>query len=110
MQVGISQLFPLKFDLNTHIFDLFLFFRTGGELFSQQHNDNLIELSVNLEGLKFISKTSGKLYEENILGDFLNNKWHTVYFQYRLGNLTVTIDGIGAVRIEMFLIFFFFLS
>ncbi|CAG9817889.1 unnamed protein product [Phaedon cochleariae] len=72
-----------------------LSFRTcyGGSLFSQQQNDDLIELSVNVEGIVFLAKTSGKFFEHKISGNFLNNKWHTVYLQYRLGNLTFDIDG-----------------
>ncbi|KAJ8936906.1 hypothetical protein NQ318_010933 [Aromia moschata] len=26
-------------------------------------------------------------------GNFLNNRWHTIYLQYRLGNLTIDVDG-----------------
>lgn len=70
----------------------------GGELFSQQHNDNLIELSVNAEGLSFIAKTLGKQFEETIHGNFVNNRWHTVSLQYRLGNLTLEIDGESRVN------------
>ncbi|XP_072395755.1 protein crumbs [Diabrotica undecimpunctata] len=72
-----------------------LSFRTcyGGNLFSQQLNDDLIELSVNSDEVGFEARTGGKKYEHKILGNFLNNKWHTVYLQYVSGNLTIEVDG-----------------
>lgn len=62
-------------------------------MFSQQHNENLIELSVNPDGVSFIAKTMGKQFEEIIKGNFINNRWHTVFLQYRLGNLSLDVDG-----------------
>ncbi|CAG9865288.1 unnamed protein product [Phyllotreta striolata] len=72
-----------------------LSFRTcyGGNLFSQQLNDDLIELSVNSDEIEFTAKTAGKKYEHKIVGRFLDNRWHTVYLQYVAGNLTIEIDG-----------------
>ncbi|KAJ8978001.1 hypothetical protein NQ317_004546 [Molorchus minor] len=72
-----------------------LSFRTcyGGSLFSQQQNDDLIELSVDTDGIVFLARTDGKTYDFKILGNFLNNHWHTVFLQYRLGNLTIDVDG-----------------
>ncbi|KAJ8920527.1 hypothetical protein NQ315_005396, partial [Exocentrus adspersus] len=64
-----------------------------GNLFSQQQNEDLIRLAVNPEGILFLAKTGGKTYDHKILGNFLNNKWHTVYLQYRSGNLTIEVDG-----------------
>lgn len=74
-------------------FIYFFIFFLGGSLFSQQQNDDLIELSVHAEGITFIAKTGGKTYEHKIMGNFLDNKWHTVYLQYRLGNLTIDVEG-----------------
>lgn len=71
---------------------------SGGSLFSQQQNEDLIELSVHAEGVTFFARTGGKNYEHKIMGNFLNNKWHTVYLQYRLGNLTIDVDGEMQVR------------
>nr|CAH7754904.1 unnamed protein product [Callosobruchus chinensis] len=73
-----------------------LSFRTcanGGTLFSQTQNDDVIELIVTAEGLVFVAKTAGKTYEHKIRGSFINNKWHTVFLQYKLGNLTMDVDG-----------------
>ncbi|XP_060527208.1 protein crumbs [Cylas formicarius] len=72
-----------------------LSFRTcqGGKLFSQQQNDDLLELSVNPKGVVFKAKSDGILYEEIMFGNYVNNKWHTVFLQYRLGNLTLEVDG-----------------
>lgn len=72
-----------------------LSFRTchGGLLFSQQQNGESIELSVNPDGVRFVVKTNSKQYDEKVFGKFLDNKWHTVYLQYILGNLTMNVDG-----------------
>lgn len=70
-------------------------FRTcfGGSLFSQQQNEDSLEVLVNTKGVYFKAKLDGMLYEEVVYGNFLNNKWHTVYLQYRMGNLTMDVDG-----------------
>lgn len=34
-----------------------------------------------------------KQFKEEIQGNFVDNRWHTVFVQYRLGNLTMDIDG-----------------
>lgn len=73
----------------------------GGTLFSQQQNEDLIKLAVNTEGIVFSARTAGKTYDHVILGNFVNNKWHTVYLQYRLGNLTIDVDGETQVNIFM---------
>jgi hypothetical protein len=65
----------------------------GGSLFSQQQNDDLLELSVNSEAVLFFAKTAGKQFNQKIQGNFLNNKWHVVVLQYELGNLTLQVDG-----------------
>ncbi|KRT83956.1 EGF-like domain containing protein [Oryctes borbonicus] len=72
-----------------------LSFRTcvGGELFSQTHKENIIELKVEEDGIRFTVKTLGKQYEERILGNFTDNRWHNVDLQYMLGNLTLNVDG-----------------
>lgn len=75
------------------VFILYELYVVGGELFSQREKDNLIELSVNSEGLRFLAKTNGKTYEDVINGDFIDNKWHTVLLNYILGNITLTVDG-----------------
>lgn len=72
----------------------------GGTLFSQQQNEDLIKLAVNMEGIVFSARTNGKTYDHVILGNFVNNKWHTVYLQYRLGNLTIDVDGETQVNIK----------
>lgn len=50
-------------------------------------------MSVNIDGLSFHAKTAGKIIDSRIPGNFLDNKWHTVFLQYILGNLTIDIDG-----------------
>lgn len=72
---------------------LFFILLIGGDLFSQQHNDNLIELSVDSDGIIFMVKTMRKQFKEEIKGNFIDNLWHTVFIQYRLGNLTMDVDG-----------------
>lgn len=62
-------------------------------MFSQQLNDDLIELSVNSDEIEFIAKTGGKRYDHKINGHFLDNRWHTVFLQYLSGNLTIEVDG-----------------
>lgn len=85
-----------------HNFLNFLIYLKGGSLFSQQQNDDLIELSVHAEGVTFIARTGGKTYEHKIMKNLLNNQWHTVYLQYRLGNLTLDVNGDVQVKIEEF--------
>ncbi|XP_076260124.1 cell polarity complex component crumbs [Rhynchophorus ferrugineus] len=70
-------------------------FRTcfGGSLFSQQQNEESVEVLVNAKGVYFRAKLDSVLYEEVIYGNFLNNKWHTIYLQYKTGNLTMDVDG-----------------
>lgn len=65
----------------------------GGELFSQTHKENVIELKVEEDGIRFSVKTLGRQYEERILGNFTDNRWHNVDLQYMLGNLTLNVDG-----------------
>ncbi|XP_022919866.2 protein crumbs isoform X1 [Onthophagus taurus] len=66
----------------------------GGELFSQTHKDNVIELSLepSTGWLKFSGKTLGKQFTERVQGNFSDNKWHHVHIFYVLGNLTLNID------------------
>lgn len=70
-------------------------FRTcaGGELISQQLNDNIFQISVNMDGLNYYAKTTGRQYKALIPGMFLNNQWHNVMLHYGFGNLTLRIDG-----------------
>lgn len=65
----------------------------GGSLLSQQQNEESIEVIVNKKGVIFKAKVDGIPYEEIIFGNFLNNQWHTVFFQYSMGNLTLNVDG-----------------
>ncbi|KAK9871196.1 hypothetical protein WA026_011477 [Henosepilachna vigintioctopunctata] len=69
-------------------------FRTcvGGNLFSQQQKDEMFELIVKKDSILFFAKISGKMFEERMPGNYTNNKWHTVYLQYTVGNLTMTVD------------------
>ncbi|XP_066252818.1 protein crumbs [Euwallacea similis] len=72
-----------------------LSFRTcyGGNLLSQQQTEESIELLVNKKGVLFKAKVDGNSYEEIVFGNFVNNKWHTVFLQYSVGNLTINVDG-----------------
>ncbi|XP_019763330.2 protein crumbs isoform X1 [Dendroctonus ponderosae] len=69
-------------------------FRTclGGNLLSQQQNEESIELLVNKKGVYFRAKVDAVLFEEVVYGNFLNNKWHTVFVYYSAGNLTLDVD------------------
>ncbi|KAF5279548.1 hypothetical protein FQR65_LT03370 [Abscondita terminalis] len=64
----------------------------GGELLTQKHNDNTIELSINTEGLAFVIHSGGRIFDTKIIGNYLNNKWHIIHIEYKLGNLTLSID------------------
>ncbi|EEZ98818.2 protein crumbs [Tribolium castaneum] len=66
---------------------------TGGGLFSQQQNDDFLEVSVNSEGVIFFAKTAGKQFNNKIFGNFINNKWHVVFLYYEQGNLTLRVDN-----------------
>lgn len=57
---------------------------------------------MNGEGLVFLARTSTKSFEHKVIGDFIDNRWHTMYVQYNLGNLTLDIDGESQVSIEVF--------
>lgn len=48
---------------------------------------------MNVEGLRFLAKTNGKSYEDSIVGNFIDNKWHDVLLNYILGNITLSIDN-----------------
>lgn len=45
------------------------------------------------DGITFMAKTMRKQFREEIPGNFVDNGWHTVFIQYRLGNLTMDVDG-----------------
>ncbi|KAB0800392.1 hypothetical protein PPYR_06132 [Photinus pyralis] len=64
----------------------------GGELFTQKHNDNTIELSVNGDIIKFVVNTGERYFETKLVGNYLDNKWHVIQLEYRLGNLTLAVD------------------
>lgn len=78
----------LLYSVYTYIFSIL-----GGILLSQQQNEESVELLVNKKGVYFRAKVDGVSYEEVTHGNFLNNRWHTVFLQYSLGNLTMNVDG-----------------
>ncbi|KAF5299346.1 hypothetical protein FQA39_LY02519 [Lamprigera yunnana] len=80
----------------------------GGELFTQKHNDNTIELSVNIDGIVFVIHTSGHSFETKIIGNYLNNKWHIIHLEYKLGNLTLSVDDQS--QVSHLLVYFFFID
>lgn len=80
-------------------------FRTcsGGQIFSQiqQYTHKpYTEISVKIlhDGLLFTTILKTTHYESKIQGDFFDNSWHNVNLIYKLGELTVSIDGIQQVN------------
>lgn len=79
-------------------------FRTcsGGEIFSQKQQDThkpYTEISVKVQhdGLLFFTTVKSINYESKIHGDFFDNSWHNVILLYKLGELTISIDGLQQV-------------
>lgn len=79
-------------------------FRTcsGGQIFSQTHSSidmpyNQISVEVLHDGLLFSTIVQNKHYESKIHGDFFDNSWHNVNLIYKLGELTISIDGLQQV-------------
>lgn len=64
----------------------------GGELFSQRHNENVISLSVTKSGLELRISSTARSYETILPGHLLDNRWHQVLLEHRLGNLTLSLD------------------
>lgn len=77
-------------------------FRTcsGGQIFSQTYDD-LADISVDVhhDGLFFSTFLLNRHFETKIQGDFFDNSWHTVNFIYKLGELTISVDGLQQVNI-----------
>ncbi|PSN38075.1 hypothetical protein C0J52_00824 [Blattella germanica] len=72
-----------------------LSFRTcvGGELFSQTNGQNSVSLEVRNEGLIFTVVVNGQKFDTRLTVRFLDNIWHSVNLLYRLGNLTLSVQG-----------------
>ena len=72
-----------------------LSFRTciGGELFSQTNGANKISLEVRSDGLLFSVKINERSYDTLLSVRLVDNIWHTVNLLYRLGNLTLSVQG-----------------
>ncbi|XP_012286967.1 protein crumbs isoform X2 [Orussus abietinus] len=72
-----------------------LSFRTcdGGRLFLQKFDEDWISLEVTPEGLLFLAVVEQQRYEVKLNGRFLDDAWHNVNLQYRLGNLTLGAAG-----------------
>lgn len=71
-------------------------FRTcnSGELFAQRSNDgNSITLQVNSEGLKLVVVVATRRYETQISDHLIDNEWYYVNLLYRLGVLTLSVNG-----------------
>lgn len=80
-------------------------FRTcsGGQIFSQTYSSVDIpftQISVDIlhDGLLFTKFFQNRHYESKIQGDFLDNVWHNVNLIYKLGELTMTVDGMLQVN------------
>lgn len=72
----------------------------GGELFSQQYSDNIISITVTKNGLEFLAATATTRYETKIVAHLLDNRWHTINLEYRLGNLTLSVAGETEVKLD----------
>lgn len=80
-------------------------FRTcsGGQIFSQTHSfvdTPYTQISVNVlhDGLLFSAFLQNRNYETKIQGDFFDNSWHNVNLIYKLGELTMSVDGLQQVN------------
>lgn len=89
-------------------------FRTcsGGQIFSQTYSSaempfTQISVDVLHDGLLFIAFFQNKHYETKIQGEFFDNSWHNVNLMYKLGELTMSVDGILQVNINYELICLF---
>lgn len=87
-------------------------FRTcsGGQIFSQTYSSadmpfTQISVDVLHDGLLFIAFFQNKHYETKIQGEFFDNSWHNVNLMYKLGELTMSVDGILQVNINYELMF-----
>lgn len=76
-------------------------FRTcsGGKIFSQTHSSTnmpytQISVEVLHDGLLFTTFLQSRHYETKIQGDFFDNSWHNVNLIYKLGELTISVDGL----------------
>lgn len=81
-------------------------FRTcsGGQIFSQTHSfvdTPYTQISVDVlhDGLLFSAFLQNRNYEMKIQGDFFDNSWHNVNLIYKLGELTMSVDGLQQVNI-----------
>ncbi|VVC29041.1 Hypothetical protein CINCED_3A018849 [Cinara cedri] len=74
-------------------------FRTcsGGRIFSQYAVDMRISVDVLHDGLSFKTFVQNRHYESKIQGDFFDNLWHNFNLIYKLGELTMFIDGLQQV-------------
>ncbi|KAE9538509.1 hypothetical protein AGLY_005608 [Aphis glycines] len=76
-------------------------FRTcsGGQIFSQIQDLPYTRISVDVfhDGLLFTTFLQNKHFESKIQGDFFDNSWHNVNMIYKLGELTISIDGLQQV-------------
>lgn len=72
-------------------------FRTcsGGQIFSQTQDLPYTQISVDVfhDGLLFTTFLQNKHFESKIQGEFFDNSWHNVNMIYKLGELTISIDG-----------------
>lgn len=72
-------------------------FRTcsGGQIFSQIQDLPYTQISVDVfhDGLLFTTFLQNKHFESKIQGNFFDNSWHNFNMIYKLGELTISIDG-----------------
>lgn len=80
-------------------------FRTcsGGHIFSQRYTYvdmpyTQISVDVLHDGLSFTTFLQNRHYESKIQGDFFDNSWHNVNLIYKLGELTMSVDGLQQVN------------
>lgn len=81
-------------------------FRTcsGGQIFSQTYSSvdmpyTQVSIDVLYDGLLFTTLLQNRHYESKIQGEFFDNSWHNVNLLYKLGELTMSVDGIQQVNI-----------
>lgn len=65
----------------------------GGEILSQSLNQHQIQTTVDADALHVIFKVNNTIKLENrVPVRLLDNQWHTIEFQYQLGNVNLIVD------------------
>lgn len=69
-----------------------MFVRAGGEILSQRYAGHIFIVSVHADSITISLNTPNARIESRVPADLLDNRWHTLEFLYRLGNLNFIVD------------------